>query len=220
MLKARCASTSDPTALPFTHFTFLISSSEAAATISSPITKRLIMARVRGSSRTAPPSRVVKDADAKPPNADTATEQLRTARQLDSTAAALTGLSIQPRAVIQDWHAGRPSPGGNNTQTLSSNDNSQAMDYSRDNAEKKWKQAHKIREELCGPDAATFGPTSGRFSADELPKQRYEQHETRQCINEVRSCISLPFLLRRGECHKTVFEGIECWHKQEAKVFL
>jgi hypothetical protein len=177
------------------------------------------MARVRGSSRTAPPSRVVKDADTIPPNANTATEQLSTARKLDSTAAALTGLSIQSRAVIQDWHAGRPSPGGDNTQTLSSYDNSQAMGYSRDNAEEKWKQAHKICEELRAPGTATLGPTNGRFSPDELPKRRYEQHETRH-ISEVRSCISLPFLLRHGECHKTVFEGIECWHKQEAKVFL
>jgi hypothetical protein len=156
------------------------------------------MARVRGSSRTAPPTRVVKDTDTIPPVADIATEELRTDRQLHRSAATLAGLSIQSRALIQDWETGPPSPGGNNDKTLFPHDNSQAMDFSRDDAEERWKQSHTMREELRAPAAATFAPMNGRFSEDDLPERRYEEHETRQSTNEVRSYIP-PLLVRRGE---------------------
>ena len=143
------------------------------------------MARVRGSSRLAPPPRVVKDADAILPSADMAMDELRVARQPHRTAAAFTNPFTQPHSWTKNSREGRQLPGGNNGNNIFSNDHAQAMDWSRDDAEEKWKQARKTYEELRAPKAVTLAFMDGRFSDDELPEARYEEFEKRRSNHEV-----------------------------------
>jgi hypothetical protein len=128
---------------------------------------------------------MVKDADSIPTNANTTADELKIARQPYRTAAALTDPFTQPHAWTENWRTGRQPPGGNNDNNNLSNDNNQAMDWSRDDAEETWKQALKIREELRAPKTATLALMDGRFSDDKLPEARYEELEKRRSNHEV-----------------------------------
>jgi hypothetical protein len=149
------------------------------------------MARVRGSFRLAPPPRVVKDADTIFLSANTTTDELRVARQTHRSTAAFTNPFTQQHVWTENWCEGRQPPGGNIENNHFSNDNTQAMDWSQDNAEEKWKQARKIREELRAPTAATLALMNGRFSDDKLPEARYEELEKKRSNHEVSYYIVL-----------------------------
>ena len=151
------------------------------------------MARVRGSSRLAPPPRVVKDADSIPPSANTATNELIIARQPYRAAAALTDPFTKPPAWTENWRASCQPPDGNNDNNNLSNDNTQAMDWSREDAEETWKQARKTREELRAPKTNTLALMDGRFSDKKLPEARYEGFEKRRSNHEVGCYIVICF---------------------------
>jgi hypothetical protein len=101
------------------------------ATFSHPHNQQFDIARVRGTSRAAPPPRAMREADAIPPNTNTSIDELRITRQPHYTTASLTN---PPRTSVEHSYTCSPPPGSSNN-NLCSADNIQAMDWSLKDAD-------------------------------------------------------------------------------------